>query len=219
MPNLTTVKAKICGLRTPDAVKAAVSADASHIGFVFYEKSPRNVTPEQAAKLSTEIPKSVVITGVFVDPSDDLLKSTLKHAPLNLIQLHGEETPERVAEIKKNFNLPVMKAIAVDCPEHIAQAKEYENTADMLLFDAKAPDTLEDGLPGGNGLSFDWHLINGTEWRIPWMLSGGLDVDNVCEAISTSHAKMVDVSSGVESRPGIKSIAKITAFMNEVKNI
>ena len=208
------VKVKICGLSTAEAVRTAVKSGASHIGFVFFEKSPRNVTAEQVAELSIEIPASVIKTGVFVDPDNQQLAQAV--ATIDLIQLHGEETPERVQEIKNHFNLPVMKAIAIDSSDHIVLAKTYENVADMLLFDAKAPETLKDGLPGGNGLSFDWQLINGIEWHIPWMLSGGLDQNNVRQAINTSGAKFVDVSSGVETRPGEKSIAKIKAFISEV---
>ncbi len=213
------VNVKICGLSTPNTIQAAVDAGASHIGFVFYEKSPRNVTAELVADLCAKIPASVIKTGVFVNPGNDQIKSTLAHAPLDLIQLHGEETPERISEIKSRFTLPVMKAVAINCSEHIEQAKTYENIADMLLFDAKAPDTLEGGLPGGNGLSFDWQLIHGTKWQIPWMLSGGLSADNISQAIDISGAEFIDVSSGVESRPGEKNIAKIKAFINEVKNI
>ncbi len=216
MPNLITTKVKICGLSTPDAVQAAAQAGASHVGFVFYQKSPRYVTPEQVAELAVAISGSVIKTGVYVDPNDDLLKKTV--AQINLIQLHGTESPERVRQIKNRFRLPVMKAIAIDCPDHITLAKTYENVADMLLFDAKAPASLEGGLPGGNGLSFDWQLIQGTEWKIPWMLSGGLDAENITEAISISGARIVDVSSGVESSPGKKSSARIKAFISKVNN-
>lgn len=208
-----TVKAKICGLSTPETVHAAVAAGAFYIGFVFFERSPRNVTAEQAEILAEKIPASVIKTGVFVNPGDDQLRQVLAHAPLDLIQLHGEETPERIQEIKTRFRLPVMKAIAISGPDDIKLAKTYEKVADMLLFDAKAPTSLKDALPGGNGLQFDWQLIKGTEWQIDWMLSGGLDVDNVSEAISTSGAKIVDVSSGVEESPGNKSIARIKAFL------
>lgn len=189
------------------------------MGFVFFEKSPRNVTAEQVAKLAAEIPSSVIKTGVFVNPDDAQLTQILKLAPLNLIQLHGAESPERVKEVKKKFGLPVMKAIAISGPEDIAQAKAYENSADMLLFDAKPTTSLKDALPGGNGLSFDWQLIKGTDWQIPWMLSGGLDVGNILQAITISGARMVDISSGIENRPGEKSSAKIEAFLSKVNNI
>lgn len=207
-----TIKAKICGLNTPETVAAAVEAGASHIGFVFYEKSPRNITAEQLAALAGHIPPSIKKAGVFVNPTDDQLSAVCSH--LDLIQLHGSETPERVTQIKQKFGLAVMKAIAIDCADHITLAKSYENAADMLLFDAKS----DGDLPGGNGVRFDWKLIQGTEWKIPWMLSGGLDVGNLDRAIRISGAKAVDVSSGVESSPGKKSIAKITAFMSKVKS-
>jgi len=213
-----SVKAKICGLTTPEAVQAAVRAGAAYIGFVFYEKSPRNISPEQAAKLAAKIPATVTICGVFVDPTDEQLDSTLGHIPLDLIQLHGAESPRRVREIRKQFKRPVMKAIAVASSEDIGHediksAKTYENAADMLLFDAKAPASRPDGLPGGNGLPFDWHLMKSHHGSIPWMLSGGLDATNLAAAMAISGAVMVDVSSGVENKPGEKSITKINSFM------
>lgn len=214
-----TVTVKICGLSTAETVRAAAAAGADYIGFVFYEKSRRNVTAEQVAELSRKIPESVMITGVFVNPDDEQLARILKSAPLGLIQLHGNESPGRVRQIKRRFNLPVMKAVSIDSRDHIDRARTYEHVADMLLFDARPPATFEDGLPGGNGLSFDWQLLKGVAWQIPWMLSGGLDADNVTRAITTSGAKTVDVSSGVESRPGEKSITRITGFIREVKKI
>jgi len=220
-----TLKAKICGLRTPETVRAAVSAGAAYIGFVFFEKSPRHVTPEQAAKLAKPIPRSVVITGVFVNPSNEQLQKTLEHVPLDLIQLHGTETPKRLQDIKFRFNLPVMKAITISCPDDMEEANAFQNSADMLLFDAKPPkscsntleNTPEDYLPGGNGLSFDWKIMTGTKWKIPWMLSGGLNADNISDALKISGARIVDISSGLEDSPGEKSIAKITAFLQAVQ--
>lgn len=214
-----TVKAKICGLRTSQSVQAAVSGGASYIGFVFYEKSPRNITPEQGAALTKDVPESVIKTGVFVDPDDDQLHAVLDKVPLDLIQLHGAESIARVRDIKTRFKIPVMKAFAISSAQDITRAKDYEKTADLLLFDAKAPKSYVGALPGGNGLSFDWQLIRGTDWQIPWMLSGGLDAGNVTEAVETSCADMVDVSSGVESRPGQKNIQKIETFLATVKGI
>lgn len=214
-----TVKIKICGLSTPEAIKAAVQAGASHIGFVFFEKSPRNVTAQQVADLATPIPDGVIKTGVFVNPDDDMLQHVLRLAPLDLIQLHGAESPERVVEVKARFGLPVMKAIAIAGPEDIDRAKRYDTVADMLLFDAKAPTDLDGALPGGNGLSFDWQLIRDTDWQIPWMLSGGLDQDNVAEALTISGADYVDVSSGIETSPGHKSLEKINAFISKVTSL
>ncbi|MBL4803185.1 MAG: phosphoribosylanthranilate isomerase [Emcibacter sp.] len=214
-----TIKVKICGLSTVQSVRAATEAGASHLGFVFFEKSPRNVTPEKVAELAADIPSSILKTGVFVNPDNQQLQRILNIAPLNLIQLHGNESPERVQEIKKYFGLPVMKAIAISDTNDIALAKTYENSADMLLFDAKPTASLKDALPGGNGLSFDWQLIKGTDWQIPWMLSGGLDALNIRQAITISGAEIVDISSGIENQPGEKSIAKIKAFISKVKNI
>lgn len=213
-----TVTVKICGLSTAETIHAAVYAGASHIGFVFFEKSPRNVTAGQAGILAEKIPASIIKTGVFVNPTDEFLEQTLAHVTLDLIQLHGTESPKRVTEVKNRFSLPVMKAISIASPDDVAKAKTYENSADMLLFDAKAPASLENSLPGGNGEIFDWILIKNTIWTIPWMLSGGLDEHNVQSAINISGASIVDISSGVENTPGGKNIAKIKAFISEVKN-
>ncbi len=207
------LKAKICGLTTPETVRAAAAAGASYIGFVFYEKSPRNISPARAAELAAHIPASVTLCGVFVNPSDEQLRSTLAHTPLDLIQLHGQESPRRCQEIKNHFKRPVMKAIAVTSAQDITAAKAYENTADILLFDAKPEPDQENALPGGNGLRFDWQLMKGHQWHIPWMLSGGLDADNLETAIAISGAAIFDVSSGIENHPGEKSIPKINAFL------
>ncbi|PCJ33384.1 MAG: phosphoribosylanthranilate isomerase [Alphaproteobacteria bacterium] len=207
------LKAKICGLTTPQTVRAAAQAGAAYIGFVFYEKSPRNISPERAAELAAEIPASVTLCGVFVNPSDEQLTSTLAHIPLDLIQLHGTETPQRCQEIKNHFKRPVMKAIAVTAAQDITAAKAYENTADILLFDAKPEPDQANALPGGNGLRFDWQLMKDHQCNMPWMLSGGLDAGNLETAIAISGAAIFDVSSGIELRPGAKSIPKINAFM------
>lgn len=207
------LKAKICGLTTPETIRAAIAGGAAYIGFVFYEKSPRNISPARAAELAAEIPDSVVICGVFVNPTDEQLTSTLDHIPLDLIQLHGQESPQRCQEIKNHFKRPVMKAIAVTTAQDITTAKAYENTADILLFDAKPAAGQKNALPGGNGLRFDWHLMTDQQWHIPWMLSGGLDADNLETAAAISGAAIFDVSSGVENHPGEKSIPKINAFM------
>ncbi len=214
-----TIRAKICGLSTPETVTAAVDAGASHVGFVFFAKSPRNISPEQLAELCKDIPSSVVKTGVFVNPEDSQLDRILTVAPLDLLQLHGSESPARVQEVKTRFKRPVMKAIAVSGSDDMVRAKAYESSADMLLFDAKAPTELTDALPGGNGLAFDWQIIQAAEINLPWMLSGGLNMDNIADAIAISGAQMIDVSSGVESRPGLKDSAKIKAFMSKVNSL
>lgn len=210
------IQAKICGLSTTETIRAAVHAGASYIGFVFFEKSPRNVTAEQVAILAKDIPCTILKVGVFVNPTDGQIDHILNHVALDLIQLHGTESPERVTEVKKRFKLPVMKAIAVTSQGDIQAAKAYEDSADIILFDAKAPTSLKDALPGGNGLVFDWRMITDVEWRLPWMLSGGLTVANIQSAIDISGAKIVDISSGVEEAPGKKNINKIKAFMKVV---
>lgn len=210
---MMTVKAKICGLTSREAVRAACDAGAAYCGFVFYAKSPRHITADGAAELAALIPEPVIRIGVFVNPDDNSLDAVLSRVPLDFVQLHGAESPARVQTIRQRFKRPVIKAIAISGPDDIARAHNYEAVADMLLFDAKAPHSLRDALPGGNGLSFDWRLINATDWTLPWMLSGGLNADNILQAVAATGAKFVDVSSGVESRPGQKDSAKITAFM------
>ena len=203
---------KICGLSTPATVDAAVQAGARYVGFVFYPPSPRAVSVELAGQLARRLPTGVRSVGLFVEPSDDELDDTLSKVPLDLIQLHGGELPARVAEVKRSVSIPVMKAIRVATSEDVAEAEAYQAAADRLLFDAKPPKTVA-SLPGGNGLAFDWSLLAGRRWSAPWMLSGGLTVDTVAAAVARTGAPAVDVSSGVEDRPGAKSVAKIRAFV------
>jgi len=210
---MMTIKAKICGLTSREAVRAACDAGAAYCGFVFYAKSPRHITADKAAELAGLVAEPVRKVGVFVDPDDDRLDAVLSRVPLDFIQLHGAESPARVQEIRQRFRRPLIKAIAISGPDDIARAHDYEAVADMLLFDAKVPASVKNALPGGNGLSFDWRLINATDWGPPWMLSGGLNADNILQAVAATGAKFVDVSSGVESRPGNKDSAKITGFM------
>jgi phosphoribosylanthranilate isomerase len=174
--------------------------------------SPRAVTAEKAAELCAGVPRNVARVGIFVDPDDDAIRVVLDASPIDILQFHGSESPARVADAKARFARPVMKAMPIAGPEDVAASTRYEDVADMLLFDAKPP-RRPDALPGGNGLAFDWGLIAGRSWRRPWMLSGGLNAELLPEAVRISGAKMVDVSSGVESRPGIKDPGKIRAFM------
>lgn len=211
-----SVQAKICGLSTGDALHAAIRGGARFVGFVFYPASRRNVTPELAAALAALVPEGVTRVGNFVDPTDALLAGVLDRVPLDLLQLHGSEDPRRVAEIKARFGKPVMKAIPIAGPEDPQAAVPYLDVADWLLFDAKPPRGDPKALPGGNGLAFDWRLLGGRSWSKPWMLSGGLTAKNVAEAVSTTHARTVDVSSGVEIRPGIKDLGKISEFLARV---
>ena len=208
-----SVDAKICGLSTAAAVDAAVTGGARFVGFVFYPPSPRNVTPEQAAALSAPVPSRVTRTGLFVDASDAIIEGVLARVPLDLLQFHGKESPRRVAEVKSRFHKPVMKAIPIAGPEDRDAALPYLEVADWLLFDAMPPRAQENALPGGNGLAFDWQLLGGRSWSRPWMLSGGLTAKNLAEAVATTHATAVDVSSGVEIRPGVKDLGKIAEFL------
>jgi len=207
-----SVAAKICGLSSEAAVAAAVEGGAAYLGFVFYPPSPRAVSPARAATLCAAVPSGVLRVGLFVDADDALIRAVLDAAPIDILQFHGRETPDRVAEIKLRFHRPVMKVIAVAAPQDVLAAARYDAVADMLLFDAKPP-LHEDALPGGNGLAFDWHLIAGHQWRRPWMLSGGLTAALLPEAVRISGARAVDVSSGVERRPGDKDPDKIRAFL------
>jgi phosphoribosylanthranilate isomerase len=207
-----TVAAKICGLSTEAAVTAAVAGGAAYLGFVFYPPSPRAVTAERAARLCAGVPPGIGRVGLFVDAEDDAIAAVLAAAPIDLMQFHGGESPERVADAKTRFGRPIMKAIAVAGPEDVLAAARYEEVVDLLLFDAKPPDR-SDALPGGNGLAFDWALIAGRTWRRPWMLSGGLTAEILPEAVHISGAAVVDVSSGVESRPGVKDLNKIHDFL------
>ena len=207
-----SVAAKICGLSTEAAVTAAVAGGAAYLGFVFYPPSPRAVTAERAASVSAAVPEGIARVGLFVDADDDAIAAVLARAPIDLMQFHGGESPERVADAKTRFGRPVMKTIAIAGPEDVVAAARYEEVADLLLFDAKPPRRPE-ALPGGNGLAFDWGLIAGRSWRCPWMLSGGLTAELLPEAVRISGAAAVDVSSGVESRPGEKNLGKIAAFL------
>jgi phosphoribosylanthranilate isomerase len=213
-----TVAAKICGLSSEVAVAAAVDGGAAYLGFVFYPPSPRAVGPARAAALCAAVPSGVQRVGLFVDADDALIRAVLDVAPIDILQLHGHETPERVAEIKLRFHRPVMKAIAVAAPDDVLAAARYGRVADMLLFDAKPP-LRGDALPGGNGLAFDWQLIAGHSWRLPWMLSGGLTAGLLPEAVRVSGASAVDVSSGVERRPGDKDPDKIREFLRVARSL
>ena len=214
-----TVQAKICGINSDDALDAAIAGGAHFIGVVFFPRSPRNVTPEQAGRIATRAPDDITVVGLLVDPDDATLAGILDHARIDLWQLHGGETPERVAEVRRNTGRPVMKAIKLAGAGDVETASPFLGVADRLLFDAKAPPDLEGAMPGGNALSFDWKLLGGRLWDCPWMLSGGLDPENVAEAIRISGAPAVDVSSGVESAPGRKDPALIKGFLEAVAGL
>ncbi len=213
------VESKICGLKTSEAIAAAADGGAAYVGFVFFPPSPRAVTVAEASELAPEVPDGIVKTGVFVDPDDRLLSEAVSGANLELVQLHGNENPERVAEIRRLTGVPVMKAIKVAETSDLAPVHAFAAVADRLLFDAKPPKTKADALPGGNALAFDWTLLQGVDCQVPWFLSGGLTIDNVTDAVTISGAGFVDVSSGVESAPGVKDPALIKRFLDKVASL
>jgi phosphoribosylanthranilate isomerase len=202
---------KICGLTTSASLEAALTAGADMVGFVFFPKSPRHVSPAEARELGRQARGRAKIVALTVDSGDDALAEIMDALTPELLQLHGKESPARVAEIAKTFGVGAMKAIGVAVSGDLAAAKDYVGVADMLLFDAKPGKDAK--LPGGNGRPFDWRLLNDVTHESPYLLSGGLDVANVAEAIALSGARGVDVSSGVESAPGVKDNAKIGAFV------
>lgn len=208
------VRVKICGLGTPATVAAAIDAGAAYIGFVFVEKSPRHLEIATAAELAALVPAGICKVALTVDADDAMLDRILADVPIDMLQLHGRETPSRVAEIRARFGLPVMKAVGVRHEGDLPALEDYGRAADLLLVDAKPPKGAK--LPGGNGLAFDWRLIAGRRWPVPWMLAGGLTPRNVTEAVRLTGAQQVDVSSGVESMPGVKDIGKIEAFVQAV---
>jgi phosphoribosylanthranilate isomerase len=204
------IAVKVCGLTKPADIAAAAAAGAVYCGFVFFTKSPRNISFETAAALAVDAPVGLAKVALTVDADDAFLDALVAQVPLDMLQLHGSEPPARVAEVQARYGLPVMKAVGVADAGDLAVLDSYLTVADQILVDAKPPRTAE--LPGGNGLSFDWRLIAGRRWPVPWMLAGGLTPDNVAEAIRVTGARQVDVSSGVESAPGVKDAAKIAAF-------
>jgi phosphoribosylanthranilate isomerase len=208
-----SVKVKICGINSPASAHAAGSGGAAFIGLVFYPPSPRFITPAQAAEFARLVPAEVGKVGLFVDPEETTIAATLKAVSLDLLQFHGNEPPERVAALRRAFRLPVIKAIRVREARDLDLAERYFEVADWLLFDAAPPLSKASALPGGNALSFDWRLLSGRVWPLPWMLSGGLCAANLPEAVRISGAATVDVSSGVEDRRGHKDPARILAFL------
>ena len=212
-------QAKICGINSRDAMRESIEGGADFVGLVFYPRSPRAVTAIEAAQLVHGIPDHVSKVGLFVDLGDDMMTAILSQVSLDLLQLHGAETPARVQEIRQLTNIPVMKAIRVATECDITEANSYVDVADRILFDAKAPPDMKGALPGGNAVTFDWNLLAGRKWPCPWMLSGGLHAGNVAAAIATSGTPSVDVSSGVEFSPGIKDSARIREFLTIVKGL
>jgi phosphoribosylanthranilate isomerase len=205
------IAVKFCGLTRPEHVAAAAAAGAAYCGFVFYARSPRHLTPEAARALALDTPPGLAKVALCVDATDDELDEITARVPLDMLQLHGAESPARVAAIRARHGLPVMKAVGVAGADDLPALDTYARVADQLLVDAKpAPGAA---LPGGNGLSFDWRLIAGRRWPVPWMLAGGLTPGNVAEAIARTGARQVDVSSGVETAPGQKDADLMRAFV------
>jgi len=209
------VQVKICGLTEEEMVDAAIDAGADFVGVVFFDKSPRGVTIERANELLEFVPEEVMRVGLFVDPDNAFLDEIMNNLRLDLFQFHGKETPQRIEEVRMEYGMPVMKALHIASAADLDAAEDYAQVADWLLFEAKPPAGAD--RPGGNATSFDWSLLKGRKFSCPWMLAGGLHPDNVAEAIAQSGARAVDVSSGVESAPGVKDAEKIAAFIRAAK--
>jgi phosphoribosylanthranilate isomerase len=211
------VQVKICGLSTPETLDAALKGGASHVGFVFFPKSPRNVTPDQAAALATRVQGKAKIVGLFVDPTADDIDRVRAQVHLDVVQLHGDETPAVVSQMRTTQALDVWKALPVRTARDLDDAQKYRGAASLILYDAKPPANSD--LPGGNGLRFDWELLREHQHPLPWALSGGLDARNIAEAVRITNAPLLDVSSGVESAPGIKDVDKIAAFLKAASTL
>jgi len=206
---------KICGLKTEAALEAALTGGADYVGLVFFPPSPRNVAPETARALADKARGRARIVALMVDPEDALIDTITTSVAPDFLQLHGEETPQRAADIRRRWNTPIIKAIGVETAQDARAALGYRQAADLILFDARAP--ADSVRPGGNGAPFDWHTLLGVEARLPFLLSGGLTPDNVAEAIRVTGAPVVDVSSGVETSPGEKDPELIRRFLRAVK--
>lgn len=205
------IHVKICGLSDAQTLATAVAAGAAYVGFVFFAKSPRNVDIPRATRLAEAVPDGVCKVALTVNADDATLEQLIESVPLDMLQLHGAEPPERVADIRARYGLPVMKAVGVADEGDLPALVDYQRVADQILVDAKPPKDAE--LPGGNGLAFDWRLVSGRRWSVPWMLAGGLTAENVSNAIALTGAQQVDVSSGVETSPGIKDAEMIRGFI------
>jgi len=214
VPDMTTLDIKICGLKTDEALAAALAGGASHVGFIFFPRSPRHVEPAEAGRLRRAALGKAKAVAVTVDAGDALLDAIMNAMAPDMLQLHGAETPARVAEVKARYGLPVMKALSVREAADISAARAYAGVADRLLLDAKPRRGSE--LPGGNGVSFDWRLLAGADAGLNYMLSGGINAANIGTALSLARPSGIDVSSGVESAPGVKDPALIAAFFRAV---
>lgn len=212
---MAKVKVKICGLTDPAHAEDAADLGASFVGAVFHEKSPRFVSFQRAAEIFEFVPAKIARVGLFVDPDDFLLNQAMNQIRLDYIQLHGSESAERVEQVRLEFGMPVIKALPISSKADVEAARAYDGVADMLMFDARPPEGAD--RPGGHGVAFDWTLLKDSRWQSPWFLAGGLTPETVEQAIAASGAKMVDVSSGVESAPGVKDYDKMAAFIAAVR--
>jgi len=204
------IRVKYCGLSRSEDIAAAVAAGAGYVGFNFFPKSPRYVDVATARALALEVPVGIAKVALTVDADDLLLDEITASVPLDMLQLHGAESPERVSEVRSRYGLPVMKAVGISGPEDLAALEAFGKVADQILVDAKPPRGAE--LQGGNGLPFDWRLIAGRRWPVPWMLAGGLTAENAAEAVRLTGARQLDVSSGIEREKGVKDAGLIRAF-------
>ena len=209
------MRVKICGIRSRAEVGQAVEAGAAYVGLVFFPPSPRHLALADAAWIAPAIPEGVIRVALTVDASDTMIEEILERIGVDMLQFHGRETPERVAEVRARFGRPVMKAVGISGAEDLSRLDDYADVADQILVDARPPRGAT--LPGGNGVAFDWRLIRGRAWTRPWMLAGGLTPENVAEAVRQTGATQVDVSSGVESRPGYKDPARVRAFIDKAR--
>ena len=210
---------KICGMNSQTAVNAAIASGVDYLGFVFFPPSPRSLTPEFASSLMEERSNDFKVVAVVVNPSDKLLEEITNHLAPDIFQLHGSETAEDITNIKQKFNTKIIKAIKISEREDFEEVSKFDKIADFLLFDAAAPMNTTHSLPGGNGISFNWNWLSNVSLATPWFLSGGLNINNINEAVQTTGAAAVDVSSGVEDKAGIKNTQKIIEFMNTVRTL
>lgn len=215
MPDTSPIRVKICGLKTPEMIAAAVDNGAAYIGFMFFKKSPRYVAPELAGELALLVPPGIGKVAVTVNASNEELDAITEAVPLDFLQLHGAETPERVAEIRERYGLPVIKVIGIASATDLDQVAKYAHVADQLLVETKASKSAK--LPGGNGVPFDWSLLKGFRWPVPWMLAGGLNAGNSDEAVRLTGANQLDLSSGVETAPGVKDANLIRKFLENTQ--
>lgn len=212
------IEVKICGLTTEDAINACIQYQADYIGFIFYPPSKRNISPEHAKKLAATIPPHIKKVAVTVDASTERFDHILQHFKADYLQLHGNESLKQTEEIKQHTKLPIIKACSISSHDDVIQAVNYEPIADMLLFDTKPPKT-GNFLPGGNNLSFDWELLKNRQFNKKWLLSGGLNSENIEKALTITNAPGIDLSSSVEKEPGTKDPKKIEILLKKVKNL